>query len=214
MVPIPTPIYHITCVDNLASILTAGGLYAKNQHQHAGISYTNIAHQSIQDRRFQTQVTCEPRGNLHDYVPFYFAPRSPMLYTIHQGNVEGYAQGQKSVIHLVSTAQVVQAASHKFVFTDRHSIVRLANFLDNLKHLNKIDWKVMNSQYWFNNPEHNDRKERRQAEFLVYQSLPWNLVTQIGVINDEMKRQVEKILQDSTHRPTVVIRQDWYYTKG
>ncbi len=51
-----------------------------------------------------------PSGTLDDHVPFYFAPRSPMLYSIHGGYVEGYVVGQRSVIHLVSSAEAVSAA--------------------------------------------------------------------------------------------------------
>lgn len=43
-----------------------------------------IAHNTIQDRRAQTYVPCLPGGNPHDYVPFYFAPCSPMLYAAHK----------------------------------------------------------------------------------------------------------------------------------
>jgi hypothetical protein len=212
MVPIPTYIFHITCVDNLASILTVGGLYAKNQHQQAGISYIDIAHQSIQDRRATTQVTCGVRGNLHDYVPFYFAARSPMLYAIHGGNVNHYPHGQESIIHLVSNAQSIQRISCRFVFTDGHGTVHLTQFFDELNDLDKIDWKIMKENFWGDTPEDGDRKRRRQAEFLVHQFLSWNLITDIGVINSEMKIQVEQILQGSAHSPTVVIRRNWYYT--
>ncbi len=75
--------------------------------KHEGVLsiYTSIAHQNIQDRRAYTQVPCGPRGWLHDYVPFYFGVRSPMLFTISRGNVEGYDRDQEDVIYLVSTAQ-------------------------------------------------------------------------------------------------------------
>jgi ssDNA thymidine ADP-ribosyltransferase, DarT len=212
MVTIPTDIFHITCVSNLTSILSKGGLYAKNQHQQKDINYIDIAYQSIQDRRANTQVPCGARGNLHDYVPFYFAPRSPMLYAIHGGNVNNYPHGQESIIHLVSNVQNIQQASCRFVFTDGHGTVRLTQFFDELNDLDKIDWDVMKAKFWNNVDEDMDRSRRRQAEFLVHQSLSWNLVTHIGVINDEMKIHVEQILQDSTHRPTVVIRRNWYYT--
>jgi ssDNA thymidine ADP-ribosyltransferase, DarT len=212
MVPIPTDIFHITCVSNLTSILSKGGLYAKNQHQQKGINYIDIAYQNIQDSRANTRVPCGARGNLHDYVPFYFAPRSPMLYAIHGGNVNNYPHGQESIIHLVSKAQSTQRISCRFVFTDGHGTMRLTRFFDELNDLDKIDWEIMKRQFWRDTPEDGDRKRRRQAEFLVHQFFPWNLVTCIGVINGEMKTHVEQILQDSTHRPTVVIHREWYYT--
>jgi ssDNA thymidine ADP-ribosyltransferase, DarT len=212
MVPIPTYIFHITCVSNLTSILSARCLYAKNKHQEMGVDYTNIAYQNIQDRRTNTQVPCGARGSLHDYVPFYFAPRSPMLYAIYRGRVNDYPHGQESIIHLVSQAQSIQQSSCRFVFTDGHGTMRLTQFFDELNDLDKIDWDVMEAKFWNNIGEDMDRSRRRQAEFLVHQFLPWNLVTHIGVINGEVKRQVEQMLQDATHRPTVVVRPDWYYT--
>ncbi|MBZ8182847.1 DUF4433 domain-containing protein [Oscillatoria salina IIICB1] len=84
----PTPIYHITHVNNLSSILNSSGLIAFNQLKQQRANYTDIAHQTIQDRRARKQVPCGAGGVLHDYVPFYFAPRSPMLYTINRGNVQ------------------------------------------------------------------------------------------------------------------------------
>jgi hypothetical protein len=212
MFPIQTDIFHITPVRNLTSILSAGGLYAKNKHQQMGIEYTNIAYQNIQERRANAQVPCGTRGNLHDYVPFYFAPRSPMLHSIHQGKVNGYEHGQKSIIHLVSQAQSIQQSSCRFVFTDGHGTMHFTQFFDELKDLDKVDWDVMGAKYWNNRDEDMDRSRRRQAEFLVHQFLPWNLVIQIGVINSDMKIHVEQILQDSPHRPTVVVRRAWYYT--
>lgn len=70
------------------------GLLSYTALRRQRIGYTNIAHQNIQDRRAYRQVPFDPGGVLHDYVPFYFAPRSPMLYTISRGNVVGYEQGQ------------------------------------------------------------------------------------------------------------------------
>lgn len=207
----PTPIYHFTNVSNLASILADGGLLAYNAIRQASTDYINIAHQSIQARRATTQVPCGAGGTLHDYVPFYFAPRSPMLYTIEKGNVEGYNQGQRPVIHLVSTAEAVRAANLSFVFTDGHGIITFTEFFDDLSQLNQIDWDVMGSRYWNDTLEDNDRKRRRQAEFLIHNFFPWQLVIEIGVINGTMLAQVDKLLQNATHQPKVTVYRDWYY---
>ncbi len=75
----PLPIYHITPIDNLESIISEGGLLAYNVMLDTGINYTNIAYENIQYRRARIRVPCGAGGVMHDYVPFYFAPRSPML---------------------------------------------------------------------------------------------------------------------------------------
>ncbi len=78
-------LYHITDFNNLESILEEGKLLASNVVKEKGFEYENIAHNNIQSRRLMKAVPLPPHGDLHDYVPFYFAPRSPMLYAIHKG---------------------------------------------------------------------------------------------------------------------------------
>jgi ssDNA thymidine ADP-ribosyltransferase DarT-like protein len=64
---------------------------------------------------------------------------------------------------------------------------------------------------WADTPDDSDRKRRRQAEFLVHHFFPWNLISQIGVVNAEMKERVERLLTGAGHRPPVHVRQQWYY---
>lgn len=165
-------IYHITHIDNLESILSEGGLLAYNIMLETQTNYTNIAYQNIQDRRATNDVPCGGGGVLHDYVPFYFAPRSPMPYTISRGNVENYTQGQAAVIHLVSSIENIEAEDLCFVFTDGHAVMTFTDFFDDLNYLGAIDWDVMESRYWNDTNEDNDRKRRRQAEFLVRYFFP------------------------------------------
>lgn len=126
----PTSIYHMTHLRNLPLIIGAGGLIANNRLRQKQIVYTDIAHQTIQDRRATRQVPCGAGGVLHDYVPFYFAPRSPMLYSIHRGNVASYQEGQNLVIYLVSDAESVKSEGIDFTFTDGHAIMEYSSFRD------------------------------------------------------------------------------------
>ena len=209
--PNPTPIYHITPVDNLRSILEAGAMSAKRVLDQEDTGYTNMAHQSIQDRRAHTLVPCGPGGVLHDYVPFYFAPRSPMLFTISRGNVEGFVGGQASVVHLVSTAQAVRDARFEFVFTDGHAIMAFTDFFTDLADLGKVDWEIMKTNYWADTDDDSDRKRRRQAEFLVHERFPVNLIQEIGVINRSKKQETEAMLATFDLTIPVVVKTNWYY---
>ena len=206
------PIYHITHINNLTSILKSGGLLSNSKLQRNQVNYTDIAHGGIQDRRARKRVPYGAGGVLHDYVPFYFAPRSPMLYAIHKGSVKGYDQGQNPVIHLVSDAEAIEASELAFTFTDGHAIVDYSDFYDDLVALEfEIDWELMESRYWFDTEEDPNRKCRRQAEFLVHQFCPWTLITEIGVINSTIQTQVRQILQNFNYQPTVRVYSDWYY---
>jgi hypothetical protein len=87
------PIYHITPIDNLPGIIKEGGLFCDRDAKK--IKFVSIGHKDIKERRIRKRVPLGRGGVLADYVPFYFAPRSPMLYTINRGNVEGYTRGQE-----------------------------------------------------------------------------------------------------------------------
>lgn len=146
-----------------------------------------------------------------DYVPFYFAPRSPMLYSIKLGNVTGYTGGQASIVHLVVDAEQVAAAGLQFVFTDGHAVIDISQFYTSLSDLDKIDWAIMKERYWHDTNADLDRKRRRQAEFLVHEFVPWEMVTEIGVVSHAIATQVLGLLGGGAHQPVVPVQQSWYY---
>ena len=57
----------------------------------------------------------------------------------------------------------------------------------------------------------NDRKRRRQAEFLVHEFFQWPAISRIGVHDTAIRRQVELALQSVDRRPEVVVEPGWYY---
>ncbi|MGJ5674155.1 MAG: type II toxin-antitoxin system toxin DNA ADP-ribosyl transferase DarT [Nostochopsis sp.] len=205
-----TLVYHITHIDNLPSIIKSGGLVANSRLKKT--DYVDIAHGHIQDRRSITRVPCSVGGYLHDYIPFYFAPRSPMLYAIHRGKVQKYKDGQNKVIYLVSEAEIIASNKLNFAFTDGHAaVVALSEFYEKLDDLFNIDWKIMKETYWANTDEDNDRTRRRQAEFLVHQFCHWTLIQEVGVINSTIEKLVRKILQNFNVQTPVKINPSWYY---
>ncbi len=211
MTPNPTPILHITPIENLGSILAAGELRAKRTLDCEGVEYASIAHLDIQSRRAYTQVPCGPGGVLHDYVPFYFGSRSPMLFAHSKGGVAGYDGGQRSIVHFVSTVREVQAAGLEFVFTDGHGVADGTRFYENASHLDKIDWDLIRGRYWKNTYGDPDRKRRRQAEFLVHQRLPIGAVLGIGVIDQHRKAEVAALLVECGLTIPVVVQRDLYH---
>ena len=137
-------------------------------------------------------VPCGPRGVIRDYIGFYFGPRSPMLYRIHTGyNV--HHVDQSNIVYLVSTAQMIADAGIGFVFTDRHSLARVAEFKDRLDDLTMVDFTVAYAEYWRSTPDERDRQEKKQAEFLVHQTVPWELMTGIAVLNDDAEALVNTV---------------------
>lgn len=205
------PIYHITHLRNLATILDHGCLWCDRERIGQELGSVGIAYQHIKDRRARKRVPVGRGGTLADYVPFYFAPRSPMLYAIYRGLVPGYDGGQSSVVHLVTSTEAVAAEPLPFVFTNGHADMAFSRFYDDLRDLDQVDWAIMSERYWNDTPEDGDRKRRRQAEFLVHTSLPWRLVEEIGVMSKKVADEVSAALEGAGHRPPVVVRSGWYY---
>lgn len=220
---IETPIFHITHVNNLEAVLRIGQLVAKNNLDPG--SCESIANEEIQGRRARLEVSVPPGGLIHDYVPFYFAPRSPMLYCNHMGSIDN-ASPQGEIIYLASTAQRVNEAGHAFVFYDRHAVVRYAQVYNDLNSLNQIDWRIFfepplvggYAKYWMDRvdddrPHWMNRKEVRQAEFLVHQRVTLSCIQEIGTYNSSTKARVKEILKLHDFTCKVSIQPDWYYSR-
>ena len=201
------PIYHITPIDNLPGIIKAGGLFCDRDAKN--IQFVSIGHKNIKDRRLRKKVPCGTGGVIADYVPFYFAPRSPMLFTINKGNVVGYTRGQEPIVHLVSSTEAVAAAGLDWVFTKGHAVMDYTDFFDDFADLDEIDWPLMNAKYWSDTDADGDRCRRRQAEFLVHNFFPWKLFSEIGVYNAAIAQKANQIVAGSNI--PVSIKGAWYY---
>lgn len=202
-VPQPTRIYRMVHVDSLPTVLARGALHAPTCTPNDGLPYRTIHNTQVQASRRVKPVPCGPCGTVHDYVAFYFGPLSVMLLNLKTGRVTGYDEGQAPLIYLVSTAQAVAAAGRRYVFSDGHGLAGFTQWFDDLEHLSAVDWNLVGARYWADTPEDNDRQRRKQAEFLVWQSLDWDLVGGVGVLNATMKDRVEAMLRQHPHRKQV-----------
>lgn len=206
VVPQPTRIYRIVHVDSLPTILARGALHAPTCTPNDGLPYRTIHNTDVQANRRVKAVPCGPCGTAHDYLPFYFGPLSVMLLNLKTGRVAGYSEGQAPLVYLVSTAQAVAAAGCRYVFTDGHGLAGFTQWFDDLARLDAVDWTLVGARYWADKPEDNDRQRRKQAEFLVWQSLDWGLIGGIGVLDVAMKARVEGILQQHPQCKQVAVK--------
>jgi hypothetical protein len=204
-------LFHFTHVDNLRSVIDRG-LRSDNAVRADGSLAVEIGEDRIKAQRRGRNIPIGPGGVVADYVPFYFAARSPMLYTISRGNVRRYQGGQDPLVYLVTAAPRLQAAGCRFVFTDRNAALTHAAYADDPADLGQlVDWPLMEARMWNNTDTEPDRMERRMAEFLVYGSVPFAAVAAVGVRSEEMERAVDEVLRTLDAPPMVVVRPDWYF---
>jgi hypothetical protein len=134
-----------------------------------------------------------------------------MLYVNYRGGVSGYDEGQIPIVHLVSSVERVAESILPFVFTDGHPVKAFSQFFNDIKDLDKIDWDTMKSRYWHDTDDFPDRERRRMAEFLVHKFFPWHLVIEVGVFTATIENEVQRILENSQHKPLVQVRPNWYF---
>lgn len=207
----PTRIYRVLHWENLEGVLEDGGCCAPNHPKKPGRRYVSIHHVSIQGQRASTPIVRGPGGVIHDYVPFYFTPLSPMLYRNKMQPTGDNDGGQEPIICLVTSVERVAQEGREFVFTDGHAIMSLSDQYDDLGDLDKVPWEVIRAKYW---DDYADASRRRQSEFLVHRFAPWSLIEGIAVISDAMRQKVEGILKTSApsvSRPPVRVVASCYF---
>lgn len=211
--PDPTWIYHITHVENLPSILADEGLYSDAAMTSRGGPKLAVGMSEIKQNRMQYPVSCHPGDIVGEYVPFYFCPRSIMLYLLHMGNHPGLncRGGQGPIIHLQANifraVEWANSAGVQWAFSLTNAGARYAPFRSDLAQLNEINWAAVTATD-FRPPE---VKEGKQAEFLVRQFFPWRLVERIGVHSSQRRDQVLASLDKTPHKPPVDVLDDWYF---
>lgn len=211
-VPGQPRIYHIVHVDRLASIVADDCLWCDREALRRAAAGTTIGMNSIKHRRLhENQLTNHPGLFVGDCVPFYFCPRSVMLYLIHQANHPelAYRGGQGPILHLEADLREVvgwaDQQRRRWAFTLSNAGAYYFEDRADLARLGEIDWAAVQARDW------RQCKEGKQAEFLLEQSLPWQLVRRIGVINRAVAQQVADVLRSLAHRPVVEIQRGWYY---
>ncbi len=207
-------IYHITHVDNLVNITDESVILSDAQRIEQGMDCTLVGMSDIKQRRLRLDVDCHPGTKVGEYVPFYFCPRSIMLYILYMGNHPdiSYRQGQGPIVHLQSdlmeTVRWAEENGVRWAFSNRNAGGYIVDFFNNLDDLDEVNWDAV-SELDFRDFE---IREGKQAEFLLYESFPWELVEKIGVINTNMVTRTNTNLQNADHLPIVEIKNnDWYF---
>lgn len=213
-VPAQPKIYHITHVDNLAAIATERYLISDAAMLERDGPSVTIGMSAIKKRRVEElAVPCHPGTMVGDYVPFYFCPRSVMLYLIYRANHPDltYRGGQVPIVHLEADLHEVVAwvdrQDRRWAFSLSNAGARYVEIRNRLDQLSEVNWTAVAEMDF----RSSDIKESKQAEFLVHESFPLKLVRRIGVYSADIKARAEASLAHASHRPPVEILRDWYY---
>lgn len=212
--PANPKIYHIVHRDRLPSIIADGWLWcdAEVRRRTGGADTgTGIGIDGIKERRLTRALASRPGLYVGGCVPFYFCPRSVMLYVISRENHPElrYRGGQEPIVHLEADLRESVAWAdgngRRWAFTLSNAGSDYFRDRTDLSQLDALDWNAITARYW------QDRKDEKQAEFLVERSFPWTLVGRIGVLSKNTHARVGTALQDADHRPHLEVKREWYY---
>ena len=212
-VPPAPKIYHIVHVDRLPSIVADGYLACDSVMSGRTGTGTAIGLDQIKRRRRSNELRSHPGLHVGECVPFYFCPRSVMLYVIDRANYPEltYRGGQGPIVHLEAdlrrTVAWADAEGRRWAFTTSNAGSTYFEDYADLGRLDKINWDAVQATYW------QEVKEDKQAEFLVELSFPWHLVDRvgIGVRSPSVYGKVLDAMRRAKHRPDVEIKPGWYY---
>lgn len=146
-------------------------------------------------------------------VPFYFCPRSIMLYVIHRANHPdlAYRGGQGPIVHLEADLHEVVAwadeGGRRWAFALSNAGAYYTQFCSRSDQLDEVNWPAVTATDF----RAAAVKEGKQAEFLVHHQFPWPLVRRIGVSAPGVAPQMANAMSGVAHRPVVEIRRDWYF---
>ena len=149
--------FRILHIDNIPHVLKYGLVHKESSC--ANPKYVPIGDTTVMDARTSKQL---PFGTfLSEYIPFYFGPRSPMLYNIQNGNGVLAKQQPEDIVYCVIRIEDVLCSDLNVIFTDGHALNNMSKFYEK-SDLSRLDELVLKEDvyatFWFNQNPWDDRK--------------------------------------------------------
>ena len=129
-----------------------------------------------------------------------------MLYVIYRANHSelSYRGGQGPIVHLEAdlheTVGWAETNGKRWAFSLSNAGANYTKFFSRLDRLAEINWTAVAATDF--RPA--DIKEGKQAEFLVEQSFPWELVERIGVHSRKLGQIAADAIRSASHRPVSI----------
>jgi ssDNA thymidine ADP-ribosyltransferase, DarT len=201
-------IFRITHRDNVPWILD-NGMHARNGNKFDP-ACRNIGNVDLIDKRSRRVVPVGPGGTLSDYVPFYFTPYSIMMYNIKTGYGVRQVPNEEIVI-FVSSLPHIGSKGLPFVFTNQHAYPPMAEYFTDLAQLDQVDWPLLQSRDFEHDPDDPGKKERYQAEALVWKHVPLDALQGVCCYTTTVEKQIGSEIRQRGLAFRAAVQQSWYF---
>lgn len=180
-------LYRITHIKNIPHIIKYGITHSTSLK--ANPDFVPIGDNSLISSRKKIKFNNKLLG---DYIPFYFAIRTPMLYVIQNGLNMVSSIPAEDIVYCVSSIQKILDQGLDFIYTDGHAVNKLSslyskNDINEIE--NKVDFKAIKKKYW-NQENDLDLKRRKEAEFLVVGDIEVNSILGYVVYNEHVRNKM------------------------
>ncbi|WP_462317685.1 type II toxin-antitoxin system toxin DNA ADP-ribosyl transferase DarT [Marinilabilia sp.] len=183
-----TFIFRITHIENIPHILRYGITHENSEK--ANPNYVSIGDTSLISTRKNFKLF--NNKNIGEYIPFYFAVRTPMLYVIQKGFNLVTPSPPENIVYCVCSVQSILDLNLNFVFTDGHAIDSFSSFYpaSDIQKLDEIiDKKAINARYWKDENDL-DLKRRKEAEFLILGDIQPQAILGFAVYNEKAHQKL------------------------
>ena len=172
--------------------------------------FKSIGHPDLIGKRAQRVVAVGSGGTLSDYIPFYFTPFSIMMLNIHTGYNVKQVPNEEIVI-LVSSLHRIVEIGIPFVFTDQHAYPLAASYFTDVRDLQHIDWDLLNRRDFKHDPDDPGKKERYQAEALIWKHLPAEGLLGICSYTEAVDAGIRIELAKRQIAMQTIVQRGWYF---
>jgi hypothetical protein len=199
-------IYHITHIKNLPAILDNGQLLPQ---AGGAVPEVDISSADNRQARQATTVPGQADRSVSHYVPFFLSPDSSLWDSIRSHDADprlaGSADAWATFDFVVLVSTVGTASGHTgddgTVVTDGDAAAAVSRFAATADARERMLRALRGGSA---------SDAILDAEFLVAESFPFELVTLIGVANDKVRDAVKGILAPSGFRPKVAVYPPWF----
>lgn len=194
-------LFRMTHIENIPHIIQYGITHANSQNSNP--YYKAIGDSTLITSRINKTVLDISLGNC---IPFYFGPRSPMLYVIQHGYNGVRQVAPEDIIYCV--INIREITQMNFIFSDGHAFNSLTEFYpkERIGDLNNIvSFDDVFALNW--STEDTDLKRRKEAECLFAQDIPYEIISGFVVYNDASK---ERIISMGVTK-TILINPKYYF---
>jgi hypothetical protein len=112
---------------------------------------------------------------------------------------------------LVSSLRRVRELGIPFVFTNQHAYLTMTEYFNELGDLDRIDWPLLQSRDFRHDPDDPGKKDRYQAEALIWQHVPLEALLGICCYSKVVTARVRSDVERRELTVRTQVQSNWYF---